>query len=164
MTGYTIREVNPHVFKHDLEILYQQLSPEKHEQLSFGFLLKNKQDYPTHFRIFGAVESESDGIDQERVVSMATLSPVYTAEKIFGQVHDVVTDKHRCGKKDGHDKSLAEEVLIMLIDYARIQDLTYLELTCKPGRECANRLYQKVGFKMVSKAMSGGTNLYRMYL
>lgn len=160
-TIYDVREINPFLFTSDVVNLYQQLTPEKRMELPDDFLLKQKPLYPSHFRMFGALDV-TDKNKPQRVVSMATLSFVSTGEKNFGQIHDVVTDKAHRGKQCGRDMSLAEEILRMVIDYAHVRELSHLELTSKPDREAANALYQKIGFRIVSKAVPGGTNLYRL--
>jgi ribosomal protein S18 acetylase RimI-like enzyme len=100
---------------------------------------------------------------------MATLAVMVIPGKRFGQVHDVVTAGMHRGKQFGREQSLAEELMLLLIEHARSLDLEYLELTSKPSREAANRLYQKLGFQMLAEAVEKdgaltGTNFYRLAL
>jgi ribosomal protein S18 acetylase RimI-like enzyme len=142
--------------KHDVRGLFKELSPGK------DICLKTKQ--LERFHLFVAIHDKGDGEARSPIVSMVTLSPVYTAEKMFAQIHDVITTESHRGKQYGRKMGLAEELLRMIIEDARGQQYRYLELTSKPEREAANKLYQKVGFKLRAVAVDDGTNLYRFYL
>lgn len=143
----------------DIRSLYRQLSPEKEPNIVFW------DKSPAHFRFFGAMEAESFDDSHKKIVSMATLVLMYTMNKHFGQVHDVVTDIDHRGKQFDQDKGLAEEVLTEVIKYARHRGLSYLELTSSSKRAAANKLYQKLGFVMYAQSVGDeGTNLYRLHL
>lgn len=102
------------------------------------------------------------------IVSMGFLIPNRKPiiPETFGGIHDVVTDeKHRGKVQDG--QSLAEIILKKMIEFAKLHRYKYLELTSAPSRIVANRLYQKVGFRLIASANMGergATNLYRLYL
>lgn len=108
------------------------------------------------------------GQKDEVIVSMGFLIPNRKPiiPETFGGVHDVVTDKKHRGKvQDG--QSLAEIILKNMIEFAKLHRYKYLELTSAPSRVPANKLYQKIGFRLIAYAnMSerGATNLYRLYL
>lgn len=100
------------------------------------------------------------GRSDETIVAMGLVIPNMKPliGESFGSIHDVVTDVSHRGKVLG-GQSLAELILRGIIENAT--QYRYLELTSKPDRVAANRLYQKLGFKLIA---SGDTNLYRFYL
>ena len=75
----------------------------------------------------------------------------------MGKIGDVVVDGKYQGK--GFGKILMKEV----IKFAKDAGLKYLELNSNPKRIAANKLYVKLGFKLVGQ-LPGGSNYYRLYL
>lgn len=158
---YTIGEidVNGEGVVEAMNRLYGQLSPEKNKTVSDSHL----SHAGSRYLVFGA--RVNNGLMSDDLVSMAILSFVHTSEKCFGQVHDVVTDEAHRGRQFGRKMSLAEEVMRILIEEARMRQLAYLELTSRPDRDPANKLYQRLGFELVSQAVKDrGTNWYRLHL
>ena len=87
-----------------------------------------------------------------RVVGSATLIRLLSLVGQFGYVEEVVVDEAARGA--GIGRSLIEE----LADMARAEGLDFLELTSRPAREAANRLYRSLGFELRE------TNVYRLDL
>jgi len=160
MKKYSISEIQIEQSQ-EVDYLYEQLSPGKNRHLS----QENISNFQSHFKFFGAKELDESLGNAGKIVSIATLALVYTGEKCFGQVHEVVTDEHHRGKQFGRSMSLAEEVMLYIADYAKKIGLAYLEITSKPSREVADKLYRKVGYKLVAQAVDDtGVNLYSLYL
>lgn len=88
----------------------------------------------------------------EKVVGMAYLFILKTLQKTKGFVEDVVVD----GSMQG--KGVGTRLIQAVIDEARNQGVRDLELTSRPSREAANKLYQKLGFEKRE------TNVYRLKL
>ena len=86
------------------------------------------------------------------IVGMATLNFLQRVMGLVGYVDDVVVDAQHRGK--GFGTKLLEAV----IESARARGAGELALTSRPSREEANKLYQKLGFKLKE------TNSYRMKL
>ena len=87
-----------------------------------------------------------------RVVGSATLIRLLSLVGQFGYVEEAVVDESARGA--GIGRSLIEG----LADIARAEGLDFLELTSRPAREAANRLYQSLGFALRE------TNVYRLDL
>lgn len=87
-----------------------------------------------------------------RVVGSATLIRLLSLVGQFGYVEEVVVDESVRGA--GIGRSLIEG----LADIARAEGLDFLELTSRPARDAANRLYQSLGFALRE------TNVYRLDL
>jgi ribosomal protein S18 acetylase RimI-like enzyme len=64
-------------------------------------------------------------------------------------IEDVVVDTEERGK------GIGEALTLAALDRARVEGAKPVDLTSRPSREAANRLYQRVGFQ------SRQTNLYR---
>lgn len=88
--------------------------------------------------------------DDDRIVGMATLFVLARVGEVAGYVEDVVVDSAYRGQ------GLATKLMTTLIDTARARGVKDLDLTSRPAREAANRLYQKLGFKLRP------TNPYRL--
>ncbi len=87
------------------------------------------------------------------IKAMATLSFVHSLSGSTSWLEDVVVDKSLRGQHVG------EAIVQRVIEYARNErHLERIELTSKPERMAANRLYQKLGFKLRN------SNYYRMDL
>lgn len=88
----------------------------------------------------------------ERIVGVASLFAVQTLGKRLGLVEDVVVDETYRGK------GLGAKLMEHIIATAREHRVAAIELTSRPAREAANKLYQKLGFERRE------TNVYRMKL
>lgn len=71
---------------------------------------------------------------------------------LHGYLEDVVVDS------DYRGKGIGRELTQKLIGIAKKRKARYIDLTSKPVRIAANKLYQSLGFKKRE------TNCYRMYL
>lgn len=69
-----------------------------------------------------------------------------------GWIEDLVVDKEYRGK------GIATKLINYAIEYARTNGISSLNLTSRPERENANKLYGKLGFK------KRDTNVYRIEL
>ena len=87
--------------------------------------------------------------DDGGIVGVSTLImfPIPTGWRAW--VEDVIVDEAARGQGVGEALTLA------MIDAAREQGCTTFELTSRPSREAANRLYQRIGFTPRE------TNVYR---
>jgi ribosomal protein S18 acetylase RimI-like enzyme len=90
--------------------------------------------------------------DDGRIVGVSTLVvfPIPTGRRAW--IEDVVVDEAAAGR--GIGTQLTEAML----DLARQLGCTTVDLTSRPSREAANRLYRRVGF------VQRETNVYRMTL
>ena len=86
------------------------------------------------------------------IVGMATLTLATRISGLSARMDDVVVDESQRGK--GVGKSLCEKI----IERARVRGARSLHLTSRPSREAANKLYQKLGFKLHE------TNSYQIQL
>ncbi|MDP3771967.1 MAG: GNAT family N-acetyltransferase [bacterium] len=86
------------------------------------------------------------------LVGMATLVHAVTLKGMCGRIEDVVVHETMRGKGVGR------ELMRRLMKEARRQKIKQLELTSRPKRTAANKLYQSLGFTIRE------TNVYRMML
>ncbi|KAI8388039.1 putative acetyltransferase [Radiomyces spectabilis] len=84
-----------------------------------------------------------------KMVGSATMAQMECPTGIRAHIEDVIVDVNWRGK--GIAKRLLEEA----IRFAKYQNAKTIDLTSRPEREAANRLYQKVGF------VKRDTNVYR---
>ena len=78
--------------------------------------------------------------DSGRIVGMATLATAPLVTGWHGSIEDVVVDQSARGQ------GIARLLLEVIIDEAQRRGLTTLDLTSRPSRESALRLYESVGF------------------
>lgn len=90
--------------------------------------------------------------DKTRIVGMATLYVQQKLGKRTGHIEDVVIHS------DYRGQGLGEKIVQALISAAKKKKLSSINLTSRPERTAANKLYQKVGFELKK------TNPYRMSL
>jgi ribosomal protein S18 acetylase RimI-like enzyme len=90
--------------------------------------------------------------DDGGVVGMATLATFRTPTGLRAWIEDVVVDD--AGRGRGVGTALTEAML----DRARELGCRTVDLTSRPSREAANRLYQRAGF------VARETNVYRIML
>jgi len=93
-----------------------------------------------------------DGDDGDRIVGSLTLALFRIPTGLRAWIEDVVVDDAARGK--GVGRKLNEAA----IDHARSVGATTVDLTSRPSREAANRLYQRLGFE------ARETNIYRFKL
>ena len=79
---------------------------------------------------------------QDRIQAMATLCVAPTLHGTIGFIEDVVVDESLRGQHVG------EGLMRRLIRLAKNSEVSRIELTSKPKRVAANRLYQKLGFQL----------------
>lgn len=90
---------------------------------------------------------EHDGTDLivaregDRLVGMATLASFPLPTGARGHLDDVVVDRAMRGR------GIARLLLEAVIELARARGLRTLDLTSRPSRESAIRLYESVGFE-----------------
>ena len=84
-----------------------------------------------------------------QIVGSATLVRLVTLVGQFGYIEEVVVDKAARGQ------GIGRELMHELVEIARRDGLDFVELTSRPSRGAANRLYQSVGFRLRE------TNVYR---
>ncbi len=134
-----IKSFRPRVYNAVLSLLPQlgsgiELPTEK----SFKEILKSER---THFFI-----AELDNND---IAGILTLVSYYIPSGKKFWIEDVVVDKSQRGRGFG------EKLMSFAIDFARASGAETIDLTSRPSRVAANRLYQKTGFVIRE------TNLYR---
>jgi ribosomal protein S18 acetylase RimI-like enzyme len=93
-----------------------------------------------------------EGSGESEIIGTATLVTYETPTGQHGWVEDVVVDRQARGK--GVGRALTEACL----DKARLLGLREVNLTSRPEREAANRLYHAMGFEPRE------TNVYRYSL
>jgi len=90
--------------------------------------------------------------DEDLIIGMATLVLAHKLPATTAYIEHLVIDEKFRGK--GYGKELIEK----LIERARARGAQKIDLTTRPVREAANKLYQKLGFELRQ------TNCYRMKL
>jgi ribosomal protein S18 acetylase RimI-like enzyme len=93
-----------------------------------------------------------DPIDPKRIVGMLTLVTFRIPSGLRAWIEDVAVDQVVRGLRIGEALSRAA------VQRARALGARTVELTSRPSREAANRLYRKIGFEIRS------TNVYRLGL
>jgi ribosomal protein S18 acetylase RimI-like enzyme len=96
--------------------------------------------------LFMAID-QADGMDH--IVGLATLIMYRVPTGLRGYIEDVVVDDHQRGK------GIGEALTQACLDKAEQAGCPQVMLTCNPGREAANRLYQRMGFELRK------TNVYK---
>ena len=87
--------------------------------------------------------------DDGGVVGMATLATFRTPTGLRAWIEDVVVDD------DGRGRGVGTALTEAMLDRARELGCRTVDLTSRPSREAANRLYQRAGF------VARETNVYR---
>jgi len=75
------------------------------------------------------------------IVGVATLATFRIPTGVRAWIEDVITDEAARGQGVG------EQLTRAMLDRARELGCTTVDLTSRPSREAANRLYQRVGFE-----------------
>ncbi len=86
------------------------------------------------------------------IVGTLTLAMFRIPSGVRALIEDVIVDESMRGKGCG------EELTMAALDAARRAGARTVDLTSRPSREAANRLYQRLGFKLRD------TNVYRYEL
>ena len=86
---------------------------------------------------------------EDRIVGILTLVTFHIPTGIRAWIEDVVVDA------DARGKGVGEALNTFALAEAKRQGVTTVDLTSRPSREAANRLYQRLGFK------ARETNVYR---
>jgi len=81
-------------------------------------------------------------LDGESLIGMVTVVPIYKVSGVKGSIEHLFIDEKYRGKGIGKD------LMSFAIDLAKKLKIETLFLTCEPNREVANKLYQKLGFKV----------------
>jgi ribosomal protein S18 acetylase RimI-like enzyme len=91
-------------------------------------------------------------LENEYIAGMLTIGTynIPTGKKVW--IEDVVVDESQRGK------GLGKELMLFAIDYSRSLYAREIELTSKPSRIAANKLYRELGF------ISYETNVYKYLL
>ena len=89
---------------------------------------------------------------ENRIVGSLTLVTFPIPTGIRAWIEDVVVDS------DARGKGVGEALNVFALAEAKRQGAITVDLTSRPSREAANRLYQRLGFK------SRETNVYRFTL
>lgn len=90
--------------------------------------------------------------DTGTVIGMATLAVFRIPTGLRAWIEDVVVDE--AGRGQGVGEALTEA----MVDRARDRGCRTVDLTSRPSREAANRLYKRAGFELRD------TNVYRLDL
>lgn len=90
--------------------------------------------------------------EKHKIVGMATIFIEKTLLHTKGIIEDVVVNEDQRGK------GLGEQLTEKLIEIARQQSCEFIDLTSRPERAAANRLYEKLGFQ------KRDTNVFRLEL
>ena len=118
--------------------------------------LSSSSPPPTREHLEHIVGSDSCSLliarDGEQIVGSLTLVvfPIPTGARAW--IEDVVVDASARGKGVG------EALNLRAIEIARAEGAVTVDLTSRPSREAANRLYQRIGF------VKRDTNVYRFDL
>jgi ribosomal protein S18 acetylase RimI-like enzyme len=125
--------------------------------LSLGFYRKiNPVPYQIEFSdLLAAVDSNDFELyvleENGRIVGMGSLHFHRTLTKTAAYIEDVAV------LEEEHGKEYGTRIVSYLIERARTSRAKFVELTSRPRRIPANKLYQKLGF------FRPETNLYRLY-
>jgi ribosomal protein S18 acetylase RimI-like enzyme len=79
--------------------------------------------------------------EHDRIIGMSTLSIFRIPMGKVGLLDDVVVEESYRGQGVG------QELVGLLVNQAGIEGVERIELTCKPERTAASKLYEKLGFK-----------------
>ena len=95
--------------------------------------------------LFIARDRDSSG----EIIGLATLVIYYVPTGVRGYIEDMVVDERMRGKHIGQALTRA------CLEQAELAGTPQVMLTSNPGREAANKLYQRMGFELRK------TNVYR---
>jgi ribosomal protein S18 acetylase RimI-like enzyme len=142
-------------------VLRIEPASERSEELVEAFArllpqLSSSASAPNRDEVAAIVESQATTIlvakDGERIVGTLTLAVFRIPTGVRAWIEDVVVDESARGS--GVGEALTREAIRL----AREAGALTVDLTSRPGREVANRMYEKVGFRRRE------TNVYRYEL
>jgi ribosomal protein S18 acetylase RimI-like enzyme len=93
-----------------------------------------------------------DSADNDRIVGSLTLAVFRLPTGIRSWIEDVVVDSNERGK------GIGEKLVRAAIERAHQEGAKTVDLTSRPSREAANRLYRRCGFE------TRETNIYRFII
>ena len=109
---------------------------------------------PTEFIARSIIESDSSRLlvasEDELVYGMLTIVIFPIPSGVRAWIEDVVVDE------SGRGKGVGEALSKHALNLAKSNGAKTVDLTSRPSREAANRLYQRIGFK------PRDTNIYRI--
>lgn len=115
--------------------------------------LSSSSPPPTREHLGRIVDSDSCSLliarDDEQIVGSLTLVVFPIPTGVRAWIEDVVVDASVRGKGVG------EALNMKALEIARAKGAVTVDLTSRPSREAANRLYQRIGFE------KRDTNVYR---
>ena len=79
--------------------------------------------------------------DDEKIIGMGILALVPVVSGLGARIEDVVIDENYRGK------GLGKQLMQKIIEEARKKNVEYVELTSRPSRVVANKLYPALGFR-----------------
>lgn len=140
--------------------LLHQLSPYQHHQLGVSDLVQIA-DQSVFF--LAAVDlSHGECIEGSRLLGLTRMimrEPLDDLRR--GEIHDTVV------LKDRRREHIGEKLTRKAIEQARCLGYRWIELACRPARVEAIRMYQKLGFQLVTPAdpnVEGSRHLFRLWL
>jgi ribosomal protein S18 acetylase RimI-like enzyme len=83
-----------------------------------------------------------DRSQQDRIIGSLTLTVFRVTSGVRGWIEDVVVDSSARGR--GAGEALCREALRL----AGVSGASIVDLTSRPSREAANRLYRRIGFQL----------------
>ena len=130
----------------DVVTAFQQLIPQ----------LSSSNPPPSKQQLDSIVSSDASHLlvasEGDRILGSLTLVMFPIPTGVRAWIEDVVVDG------DARGKGVGAALNKLAIDMAREAGATTVDLTSRPSREAANRLYQRLGFK------ERETNVYRFQL
>ena len=103
-----------------------------------------------HLFVFRAETADADG--NNPILGMLSLATFEIPTGVRAWVEDVVVDEAARGQGAG------QSLVVAAIEHAKKVGARTVDLTSRPTREAANRLYQRAGFQLRE------TNVYRVTL
>ena len=103
-----------------------------------------------HLFVFRAETADADG--NNTILGMLSLATFEIPTGVRAWVEDVVVDEAARGQGAG------QSLVVAAIEHAQKIGARTVDLTSRPSREAANRLYQRAGFELRE------TNVYRVTL
>ena len=91
-------------------------------------------------------------LNDGNIIGMLTIGTYLIPSKMKVWIEDVVIDESYRGK------GIGKELTLFAIEYSKSLGAEVIELTSKPARIEANKLYQHLGF------VKHETNMYRIYM
>jgi ribosomal protein S18 acetylase RimI-like enzyme len=130
----------------ELVVAFERLVPQ----------LSSSNSPPTEDELAAIVDSPAsilllavDRDDHDAILGSMTLAWFRIPTGVRAWIEDVVVDR------DARGKGVGEALNLHAIERARLLGARTIDLTSRPSREAANRLYQRIGFKPRE------TNVYR---